>query len=142
MRSAQFVKGKIWNEEKQDSFEQTFESPQLETFLPYEKLAKLRSQKIITEKPFQRYFKDEHVFALTVIREADHTDAAGRSGIVNHTFLVDVTSKIRENNFPHTIDDEALLNEVLEDKWRLKMPAFPELKRPLEIPFIEWEVHP
>ena len=64
MRSAQFVKGKIFDSEKQDSYEQTFESPTLETFLPYEKLAKLRSIKIITDQPQQRYFRTEHVFAL------------------------------------------------------------------------------
>lgn len=142
MRSAQFVKGKIYNPEKQDSYEQTFESPGLETFLPYEKLARLRSQRTITDKPQQRYFKTEQLFSLTEIKEADHVDAAGRTGLVNHTVLVEVTKTLRENNFPYRLDDEQIIEEVLADKWRLKMPPFPTLKKPLDPPIIEWEVQP
>lgn len=142
MRSAQFVKGKIYDPIKQDSYEQNFESPNVETFLPYERLAKLRSQRIITTQPYQRYYKDEHVFALTIISETDHVDSAHRTGLVNHTFLVDVSESTRLNNFPLCLDDKIFLNEVLEGKWRLKMPPFPELKKPLEVPVIEWEVQP
>ncbi|MFA5365625.1 MAG: hypothetical protein WC325_10645 [Candidatus Bathyarchaeia archaeon] len=142
MRSAQFVKGKIFDSEKQDSYEQTFESPTLETFLPYEKLAKLRSIKIITDQPQQRYFRTEHVFALTTIKESDHVDTAGRTGLVNHTFLVEVAPSTRHNGFPYKLDEELFLEEVLADKWRLKMPPFPTLKKPLDVPIIEWEVCP
>jgi hypothetical protein len=141
MRSAQFVKGKIWNEEKQDSFEQTFESPHLETFLPYEKLAKLRTQKYITEQPKKAYYKDEHVLTLIDVKEANHTDAAGRGGLVVHGFLVDVSPPTRHDGFPIKLNDEVFLEEVLEGKWRLKMPSFPTLKKPLDVPVVEWEAH-
>jgi hypothetical protein len=142
MRSAQFVKGKIWNEEKQDSFEQNFESPQLETFLPYEKLATLRTQRYITSEPKQKYWKAEHVFSVITVKEADHVDSAGRSGLVVHGFLVDITPATRQEGFPIQLNDEILLEEVLADKWRLKMPPFPTLKKPLDVPVIEWEAHP
>lgn len=141
MRAAQFVKGKIWDEEKQDSYEQSFESPNIETFLPYEKYAKLRTQRYIT-KPKQFYYKDEHVFAMIEVKESDHVDSAGRSGLVVHGYLVDITPDSRLNGFPIKLNESAMLEEVLADKWRLKMPFFPELTKPLVIPPIEWEAPP
>jgi hypothetical protein len=153
MRSAQFVKGKIYDPEKKDSYEQTFESPLLETFLPYEKLAQLRSQRYITEEPIQKYWKAEHVFSLISVKEADHVDSAGRGGLVIQGFLVDITPSPRQDGFPIRLDDERMLDDVLADKWRLKMPPFPTLEyiingdgkrknKPLEVPSVEWEVHP
>jgi len=142
MRSAQFVKGKIWDEEKQDSYEQNFESPMLETFLPYEKLAQLRSQKNITTEPYQRYHKTEHVLSLSVVKESKDIDRSGRDGLIRHVFLVELTPYIRQDGLPYRLDDELLLEDILADKWRLKMPPFPELRKPLDIPKIEWEVHP
>lgn len=153
MRAAQFVKGKLWDEEKQASYEQTFETSGIETFLPYEKYAKLRTQPYVTEKPKQKYYKDEHVFALIDVKEADHADRAGRGGIVVHGILVDISRKGRQDNFPICLDDAKILEEVMDDKWRLKMPPFPTLEyirsedgkrknKPLEIPVIEWEAQP
>jgi hypothetical protein len=142
MRSAQFVKGKIWSEEKQDSYEQTFESPQLETFLPYEKLARLRSQKNVTTEPIQRYSQDNNVLSLSVVKEADRPDRSGRTGLIIHCFLVELPGTITHDGLPYKLDNALFVEDLLSDKWRLKMPPFPELKKPLETPIIEWEVRP
>jgi hypothetical protein len=139
MRSAQFVKGKIWDEEKQDSYERTFESPLLETFLPYEKLARLRTQKNITNDPIQRYSREQNVLSLSTVKEADRPDRVGRTGLVIHCFLVELTPSVRQEGFPYKFDTDAFVGEVLESKWRLKMPPFPELKKPLDVPTVEWE---
>jgi hypothetical protein len=142
MRSAQFVKGKIWSEEKQDSFEQTFESRCLETFLPYEKLARLRSQKNITAEPIQRYSQDNHVLSLSVVKEADRPDKSGRTGLIIHCFLVELPHTLTQDGLSYKLDNEAFVEDLLASKWRLKMPPYPELKKPLETPIVEWEVHP
>jgi hypothetical protein len=142
MRSAQFIKGKLWSEEKQDSFEQNFESPQLETFLPYEKLARLRSQKNVTTEPIQRYSQENQVLSLSVVKEADRPDRSGRTGNVIHCFLVELPRTINQDGLPYKLDNVAFVEDLLSGKWRLKMPSFPELKKPLETPLVEWEVHP
>jgi hypothetical protein len=153
MRAAQFVKGKIWDEEKQDSYEQTFESSGIETFLSYEKYMQLRTQKYVIAEPKQKYWKAEHVFSVITVKEADHVDSAGRGGLVVQGFLVDITPQSRYDGFPIQLNDEVMLEDVYADKWRLKMPPFPALEyiingdgkrknKPLEIPAIEWEAHP
>jgi hypothetical protein len=155
MRAAQFVKGKVWDEEKQDSYEQSFESPNIETFLPYEKYAafRTRTQKDITDQPKQKYFRNEHVLTLITVKEAERPDRSGRGGIVVHGFFVDLSTTTRQDGIPLKLDEEKLLEEVLTDLWRLKMPPFPALEyikngegkrknKPLEVPAIEWEVHP
>lgn len=125
MRAAQFVKGMI------NGVEDFYESPNILTLLPYEKLQLLMEN---TKLGFtQKIFLKDYVIALSTVKKAE-ADSLGRDGLINHTVIYKFDEVITHDGAVYRIDPEAFKEAAYNGAFRFTMPAFPELKRPLDPP--------
>jgi len=138
MKSGQFVIGKI------DGIQKEFESVNIRSILPKEKLSELKSYIDIGEYP--RFFKTEKVLSKTIIQPAENTDGR-RGGIINHTVLYQFDQTVTLDTVKYVFPLEDFITEILAGKRRFKMPPPPELPERdfgliMPPPPLEWEVQP
>ena len=135
VKSGQFYRGKI------DSIQKHFESQNLSSILPTDKLQDLASKTEIGEYP--RFFKEEKVLTKTVVSPADNSDGR-KGGIINHTVLYRFNQTVKQDTITYIFPLEDFINEIVAGKRRFKMPPKPELPESNagiidDPPEIEWE---
>ena len=135
MIAGQFIRGKI------DGVQKHFESPNLNSVLPTEKLQDLASKTEIGEYP--RFFKDEKVLTKTVVTPADNSDGR-KGGIINHTVLYRFNQTVKQDTITYIFPLDDFISEILAGKRRFKMPSKPELPDTntgiiADPPPIDWE---
>lgn len=130
MKTAQFVKGMI------NGVEEFYESPNILTLIPYEKLQLLMEN---TKLGFtKKIFLKDYAVALSYVQRAE-ADSLGRDGFVNHTVIVKFDEALTIDGIVYRVDAEAFKQAAYNGELNFHMPAFPELKRPLDPPVITWE---
>lgn len=138
MKSGQFYRGKI------EGIQKHYESPDLDSILPEDKLCMLADYSQVGEH--KHFFKQEHVLTRTVVSEADNED--GRlHGIINHTVLYKYDDTTTHENAQYIFDNKTFIQEIREGKRNVKMPPTPELPEGNSItleppPPIAWENQP
>jgi hypothetical protein len=125
MKSAQFIKGMI------DGIEASYESPDLLQILPSEKLSILWDQERIGTH--NRVFTEDRIVAKTVVTQSE-PDEHGRLGIINHTVIYRFDASIEHDGVQYVFPTEQFTKDARAGKYNFKMPAKPELKRPLDYP--------
>jgi len=125
MKSGQFYKGMI------NGTEETYESPDLLTILPSDKLAILWDREKLGL--YKHVFLTERVIAQTLIEKAE-PDELGRDGIVNHTVLYKYDAAATHDGLNYTFDYDAFAADARNGKFNFKMPPTPTLKNPLDYP--------
>jgi hypothetical protein len=136
MKSAQIVYGVINNVADQ------WESPNVSQVISSENLSKLLKIERIRKEPYPNVFLSELVVAMTKV-VASEKDNLHRDSTVNHTVVHRFDSVIERDGYFYAFPREQFERDARADKLRFKMPPFPEIKKPLDLPPApEWEEAP
>ena len=134
MKSAQIVTGII------NGVAEQYESPNILQVISSENLSKLTRIERVRNEPYPNVFLSELVVACTKVTPSE-LDDLHRTGTVNHTVVHRFESVIERDGYFYAFPREQFERDARADRLRFKMPPFPEIKKPLDIPPApEWEM--
>jgi hypothetical protein len=133
MKSAQIVNGII------NGVADQWESPNILQVISSENLSKLLKIERARDEPYPNVFLSELVVACTKVTPSE-LDNLHRTGTVNHTVVHRFESVIERDGYYYAFPREQFERDARADRLRFKMPPFPEIKKPLDVPAPpEWE---
>jgi hypothetical protein len=136
MKSAQIVSGIL------NGVADQFESPNILQILSYDKLSELTSIERVRKEPYSRVFLSELATAEVHVFPSE-PDSLKRSGTVNHTVIHRFDNAIERDGYFYVFPREQFERDARAGRLQFKMPPFPELKKPLDVPPPpEWEGQP
>jgi hypothetical protein len=134
VKSAQIINGII------NGVADQWESPNVLQVISSDNLSKLLRIERIRKEPYQNVFLSELVIACTKVTESE-LDELHRTGTVNHTVVHRFESVIERDGYFYSFPREQFERDARADKLHFKMPPFPEIKKPLDLPPPpEWEM--
>jgi hypothetical protein len=134
MKSAQIVYGVI------NGISDQWETSNLQQVISSENLSKLLKIEHVRAEPYPNVFLSELVVAMTKVVPSEK-DNLHRDSTVNHTVVHRFDSIIERDGYYYSFPREQFERDARADKLRFKMPPFPEIKKPLDLPPLpEWEM--